>query len=280
MKNFIRRWTLTSKPSTSDEEDMQLLSKIHSLDCNDSRLIKASSLQLSEILNDEVLAQRWRESLDNVILNDIPDAARAINPGDRRALHHLIDHFKPKRVLEVGTHIGASTSWIASLLSRHMKEDGLGFQLTTVDIKDVNSESDKYWLKFGSAQSPRERMRKLGVIDRVHFVAQDSLDYFANSKDEFDFVFLDGNHRASHVYREIPMLLERLTENGVILMHDYFPDGKPLWPQEPAIIGPYEAVLRHRKEGKPLVALPLGALPWETKYGSNTTSLALLLKED
>jgi hypothetical protein len=42
--------------------------------------------------------------------------------------------------------------------------------------------------------------------------------------------------------------------------------------------GPFLAIERFKEEGAPLTVLPLGELPWPTKLGSNTTSLALLLQ--
>jgi len=65
----------------------------------------------------------------------------------------------------------------------------------------------------------------------------------------------------------------------MILLHDYFPEMKPLWSDGSVFPGPFLAVNRLVKEGADLVALPLGSLPWPTKLQSNVTSLALLLRK-
>jgi hypothetical protein len=65
----------------------------------------------------------------------------------------------------------------------------------------------------------------------------------------------------------------------VILLHDYFPGLQPLWVDRNVIRGPWLAVERLRSEGARLKAIPLGRLPWDTKLGSQTTSLALLVAE-
>ena len=122
---------------------------------------------------------------------------------------------------------------------------------------------------------------RLGLGGLVTFVAGDSLDYMAScdgGKDGFDIVFLDGDHSAAAVYREIPAALRILRPGGVIVLHDYFPELKPLWSNGFVLEGPYLATERLRREGAGLVALPLGALPWPTKLGSCVTSLALLLR--
>lgn len=280
IKKVLCRIGVLGTPESEDQNDMRMLSGIPALPCNVEPLRGVSTISLADILLDGEYARQWEETCADPVLLAIPDVRRAVNPGDRRALHYMMDHFRPKRILEVGTHIGASTAWMASLLKRQALEDGVPFSLTSVDVKDVNCEQTKYWLKFGADCSPAERMSRLGVSDAVRFIASDSLEYLRETPDTYDFVFLDGNHRASHVYREIPHVLDRLSPGGVVLLHDYCPDGKILWNQEPVIIGPYEAVKRHQQEGKKLVPLPLGALPWETKYGSRLTSLAMLLKDD
>jgi predicted O-methyltransferase YrrM len=279
IKQFFRILQGKNKSESPDENDLRMLGGIKDIPCDVVNLRNASTIVLEDILVSDTLGESWQETCGNEVLKAIPDASRAVNPGDRRTLHYLLDYFRPKNVLEVGTHIGASTAWMSALLKKHMQSDGVPFQLTSVDVKDVNDEEVKYWLKFGSDCSPRERMSRLGVSEQVQFIAHDSLEFLEKTDKKFDFVFLDGNHRASHVYREIPLVLKRLNPNGVILLHDFCPEGKVLWPAEPVIIGPYKAVERHRDEGKKLLAKPLGALPWETKYGSHVTSLALMLRE-
>lgn len=95
----------------------------------------------------------------------------------------------------------------------------------------------------------------------------------------FDFIFLDGDHAAKTVYREVSAALKLLNPGGVILLHDYFNDLKPLWSNNILLAGPYLGVRRIREEGVPVRVIPLGQLPWPTKLGSNVTSLALLVKD-
>ena len=94
------------------------------------------------------------------------------------------------------------------------------------------------------------------------------------------FRFLDGSHLAATVYRELPRALRRLAPDGVLLLHDYFPGGRPLWQSGAVIRGPYLAARRLLSEGWPIKLQPLGRLPWPTKLGSNVTSLALVLSSE
>jgi predicted O-methyltransferase YrrM len=200
-----------------------------------------------------------------------------VNPGDRRAIYYLIAKFKPKDVLEIGTHIGASTTCIASALAS--VDENKFSKITTVDVRDVNSFENKPWINFGMKQSPKEMINALGFNNNVDFIVDTSLNFSKNCSKKFDFIFLDGDHSAKTVYSEISIALKLLRNNGIILLHDFFPKGQPLWSDRKVGKGPYLAVERIKNEGIRTKALPLGKLPWPTKLGSNITSLALYLKE-
>jgi predicted O-methyltransferase YrrM len=217
----------------------------------------------------------WQASRQILDRFAIPDGTGGVNPGDRRAVHYLIGELKPSAVLEIGTHIGASTIHIATAL-RAARADGS--HLVTVDCADVNDPESRPWIKYGAALSPRDMIVQAGCERSVEFVHDTSLNYARGCRRRFDFIFLDGGHGAETVYAEIPMALALLEPNGAILLHDYFPGLKPLWSNGVVIPGPFLAVERLIAEGLPARAVPLGELPWPTKENSRTTSLALLLK--
>ena len=153
-----------------------------------------------------------------------------MNPGDRRAIAALVTHLRPRNVLEIGTHIGSSTLTLAAALAT------TNAQITTVDIADVNDPMARKWEKYGAPRSPAEIVSGLAPVT---FVVDDSLSYLAHTEEHYDFIFLDGSHLAANVYRELPLALHRLAPDGVLLLHDYFPEGQPLWESEELIVGPY-----------------------------------------
>lgn len=229
-------------------------------------------LPLDSILSSEIIKEEWDAVSRRLDALKIPDGTGGVNPGDRRAIYYLIRHLKPQRALEIGTHIGASTVHILSAL----EDSG---SMVSVDFMDVNCPIKKRWVKYSSPQSPAVAVEALGYSEKIDFVVSPSLDYLKNTTEKFDFIFLDGDHTDLVVYEEIPIAMERLSDSGVILLHDYFPDGQPLWEtNKKAILGPFTAVELLKKNGCPIEVFPMGDLPWATKLGSNTTSLAVLVR--
>ena len=233
-----------------------------------------ATVDLSAILQDGGVDAAW--AIDHVEIAESfgrDDRFGGVNPGDRRALYYLIRALRPRRVLEVGTHIGASTLYIA----RALRANGEG-SVVTVDITDVNDSVLGAWRSVGQRMSPRSFAQELGCSDRITFVVSTSQQFLATSAESFDLIFLDGDHAAHTVYGEISRSLVALSASGTIVLHDFYPNGKALYPRDRAILGPYRALARIEREEPRLVVRPLGALPWETKQGTRETSLALIMR--
>lgn len=267
------------KTRYSISKDKKELNSIERIGSEINNLRYKNDLSIENLFESGDIEKMWSDSKKEIDFFSIPDGSGGVNPGDRKALYYLISKIQPSSVLEVGTHIGASTLHIASALYMSQIKNGKKATLTTVDIADVNSTVNKPWLNYGMKYSPVEMINKLNYGSFVKFVADTSLHYAANCKQKYDFIFLDGSHAASIVYQEIPMALNLLNPNGVILLHDYFPGMKPLWSDGIIIPGPYLATERLVEEGLNVVVLPIGKLPWPTKLSSNVTSLALLLRK-
>ncbi|MCF8496534.1 MAG: class I SAM-dependent methyltransferase [Alphaproteobacteria bacterium] len=234
-----------------------------------SNLRAAEDLDVPALLRGAPLWERDNALISHFLGGD--DRDQGVNPGDRRAIYTLIAALKPARILEVGTHIGASTLYIAAALR------SAGGHVTSVDILDVNAP-DGPWRRAGLPGSPRENLTKLGWEGHVTFVAQPAQDFMASIAEKFDFIFLDGDHGADSVYGEVAAALRILNPGGLILLHDYYPGGEPLFPDGSAIAGPYLALERIKRENPRIAVLPLSPLPWPTKQTTHMTSLALLAK--
>jgi predicted O-methyltransferase YrrM len=259
--------------------EVEELKRVPRLDCTLESLVRADEINLHEIFGSATIAKAWNAVSPELQMFEIPDGTGGVNPGDRRAIFYLLSYFKPRSVLEVGTHIGASTVHTAAALHRgHKLENQERPNLVTVDVIDVNDPVSKPWLQHGTRNSPMEMIHTMGCSYFVEFETNASLTYMAGCEQTYDFIFLDGDHAAKTVYQEITAALAVLERDGLILLHDYFPESNPLWSDRAVIPGPFLAISRLITEGVPLKVLPLGQLPWPTKLESNITSLALLVR--
>lgn len=227
------------------------------------------------------LTDEWQQILHTVSEVRFGSGVAAVNPGDRRALYYLARSIRPSSILEVGTHVGASTSMLALALRKmHPAGSGAHPRLVTVDISDVNDPRHGAWQRIGCSHSPADVMRTIGCQEVVEFVASPSIPYLRNCRERFDLIFLDGDHSDVAVYQEIPAALGLLNPGGLIMLHDYFADLQPLWSDGAVVPGPALAIERLRRENVPIAARSFGALPWPTKLDSHVSSLALVCRTE
>lgn len=240
-----------------------------------AHLRPAADVSFDRIFSDSAIFAAWED--DHAAIKAVygdDDSMEGVNPGDRRALYYLVMALKPVNVLEVGTHIGASAIHIA----RALKRLGRGGKVTSVDILDVNHPADAPWKKMGLKNSPRGFAETLCCGGQIDFRVGPCLDLMKAEQRRFDLVFLDGDHAAKAVYQEVSAALPVLSDGGSILLHDYYPGARPLYPDNGVIGGPFFAMERIRRENPAISVLPLGALPWATKQGTNFTTLALVAR--
>lgn len=242
---------------------------------NPANLCALQRPDLQSVFTNSQIETVW--SIDNSTINQFYKSEHlsgGVNPGDRRALYYLIKGLKPESLLEVGTHIGASTIYMAQA-HKGVSENS---QFSTVDILDVNSDQGA-WKSVGLQASPRDLISQSGCGDYVKFFNAPATEFMKSTTQKYDFIFLDGDHSAKAVYEEVGYALSLLKPNGLILLHDYYPDLKPLFPDGNVIEGPFLGMKRVCKENPEIHVIPLGDLPWPTKQGTNKTSLAIVSKK-
>jgi predicted O-methyltransferase YrrM len=242
---------------------------------NAAPLRSANEIDLAKLFRNDNTAAAWEA--DHALIKGVfghDNRPGGVNPGDRRAVYYLIHSLKPESVLEVGTHIGASTIYIA----RALKSGGSRGKVTTVDILDVNDPAEGPWKGAGLKMAPRDFARQADCLDAIEFVRSGSINYLREAERKFDFIFLDGDHRAHTVYDEMAAALNILKPGGLILLHDYYPGAKALFADGDMIGGPFRALARIARENPAIKVQPLGDLPWPTKEKSHATSLALVMR--
>ncbi len=163
------------------------------------------------------------------------------------------------------------------LAAKRNRAEGVATSITTVDIRDVNEATTRPWEAASSPASPASLLTSLGARELVEFKVGTAAEVLTTPESRrYEMIFLDGDHSAQAVYQEIPLALRKLSGGGVIVLHDVFPDAKPLWSGQAPLLGPWSAISRFQAEQAPFHVVPLGELPWPTKFGSHMTSLALV----
>lgn len=138
--------------------------------------------------------------------------------GTRTNIAYIIEKFGlPSSILEIGVYEGHTTFWLAELLDKFNYEYSYfavdphegSRDLTDVDfevirsnfvhnLKEYNSSNVKYIKKYSST----------AIVD----LAYDNV--------KFDFIYVDGDHRASQVLTDLVLSWECTRPGGVILCDD------------------------------------------------------------
>src|SRR5688572_26277433 len=143
MKHFLKA---TLPPAVlnaaRNARDALILNTIPRQIFNATHLSETYGFDPAALFQDPAIEQDWHRDHEAIlsVLND-EDRLEGVNPGDRRALYYLIRGLKPMNVLEIGTHIGASTLYIAQALKTCQNRG----KVTTVDIIDVNDPLEGPW---------------------------------------------------------------------------------------------------------------------------------------
>ena len=139
-----------------------------------------------------------RDEKLNEIIKLRKDAALRGEPVLREAsfalLLETIEKYNPKRILEIGTNEGLSSSAML-VVAENARLTGIEIDEDKVDIAKSN-------------------YRIFGVSGRAKIFCGDACDIIPALSGEYDFIFLDGPK--GHYYRFLPDLLRVLSVGGVL----------------------------------------------------------------
>ena len=176
---------------------------------------------------------------DEVLAQNLADANAAglpainVSPNQGRLLYLLAKLAGVKRVLEIGTLGGYSTTWLARALPA-------GGVVVTLELETVNAEV---------ARRNLERAGLAGMVDVRVGPAADSLRALIRaSTAPFDLVFLDANKSGYVEYLELALQLSRpgtliLADN--VIRHGLVLDSNPADPNDAGARAYNEAIARH-----------------------------------
>lgn len=150
-------------------------------------------------------------------------------------LYYLVSLPHVSSVIEIGTGRGYSTvSMLWGLLdSRQFKEDQVGMNLITVDVRDPRDKRCVHYYNGNEENRSTEYLidtacEQFGIawvdyIDLCHYVG-DSISFLKEvNLDDVNLIFIDGCHTYANVKQEIRHIRKRVGGRTVIVMHDYAP---------------------------------------------------------
>lgn len=125
---------------------------------------------------------------------------KAVYPYQAAALYHHAKPYNGGRVLEIGTAYGFSCFYIASAMPDS-------------PIVTLNTNADE----VKAAQASLSRFPNVQVVE---FVSWDYFSVTTKFNREYDFIFVDGDHK--QIDRDLAWF-NRLSIGGLIMFHDYSP---------------------------------------------------------
>lgn len=119
-------------------------------------------------------------------------------------MHRMVQHYQPKTVLEIGTSLGITTSYLA-------KANNNSSVITMEGAKAI-------------AAIAKQNFESLGVsnIQQVIGNFDDTLPSTLSSLQTIDFAFIDGNHRYEPTINYFQQILEKSNNNTIIILDDIY----------------------------------------------------------
>lgn len=168
----------------------------------------------------------WKDVFKSgIILSDLSYQLGGVRFDEMVLLASIVKYLNPRKIFEIGTCLGRTTVNFAA------NAENLEV-LYTLDITD-NPLSDKTdWLEQDLDLHQQSKGR-IGILFKKSIYAEkivqlwgDSLEFDFSKYNGMDVVFIDANKRYEYVYSDSSNAFDIVSENGVIIWHDYnYADG-------------------------------------------------------
>lgn len=126
--------------------------------------------------------------------------ASATPPWKGHLLYSLVRYVRPNRILELGTHLGFSTMYLAAAAP--------DADLHTIEASPTLAEKAK------------QHFRLLGIQPHLHIGTFEQI--LPTLQGEWDFIYIDGDHRGASLYQYGILLYGRLRKGGLLVCDDIF----------------------------------------------------------
>lgn len=129
---------------------------------------------------------------------------------------------KPKKILCVGSRYG----YIPAVLAQACRDNGIGH----VDFVDAGFGSDdkNHWTGVGYWKTPKGKksFETYGLKKWITLHVTITEKFAKSHKDNYDYIYIDGDHSYNGVLRDYKLFWPRLKKDGFMGFHDVSVKGK------------------------------------------------------
>jgi predicted O-methyltransferase YrrM len=139
----------------------------------------------------------------------------AATPAQENFKRHLAQ-FKGKPVdfLQIGAYTGDASKWMLSEILSHPDST-----LTDVDTWQGSDEAAHDEMDFDDVL--KTYTEKVSKYNNLTYCQETSNDFFLNNKKLYDFIYIDGDHTAFGVMRDVMNAYGALKPGGITACDDY-----------------------------------------------------------
>jgi predicted O-methyltransferase YrrM len=149
----------------------------------------------------------WRVNRTLKRMASDPEAEGHSDVGVQNLIFSLAVSLRPRRVLEVGTHIGMG----AVIIGHALKRNAYG--------KLITLEPGAHYRRIAA-----KHLASAGVADRVtivgHYSYEEPCKELLQTEGPFELIFIDGAHDYEAALHDIELCANLLCPNGIMVLHD------------------------------------------------------------
>ena len=145
---------------------------------------------------------------------DYPNWFSNTNAVENFKRHLLQFKDKPVDFLQIGAYTGDASKWMLEEVLTHPDSS-----LTDVDTWQGSNEALHETMDFSDVF--KVYIDKVGKHNNLTYCQQTSAEFFLDNKKLYDFIYIDGDHTAFGVMRDLMDSYSSLKQGGIIACDDY-----------------------------------------------------------
>lgn len=142
-----------------------------------------------------------------------------LNDGEGNFLKFLLPEFSDKKIrcLQIGAYTGDASVWMNNNILKHPES-----VLIDVDTWEGSEEPVHYEMNWHTVEALYDTKTLYARESRKIIKYKGTSDsFFANNREKYDFIYIDGDHTSYGVIKDAIAAYECLNVGGIIAFDDY-----------------------------------------------------------